>query len=136
MQLKQHCDTDETKKRKYVVPDSKTYEVPSLLWASGRVFCDYLFFYAVLKTTALVEQGTKSAWQLQAVHTMTWLCSSIFFINSCYSFWAVIGAIGQKVRPAEPPELFHMDHYNPSPWGPFGAAIEYGLAGKPIPGFS
>lgn len=110
----------------------ENFEAPSRLAASLRIVRDYLAFQAVLGMAQLLEQRTKSAWQLQALHTVTWLSSSILFINICYSSWALIGAIAQWTTPPHLLEPFRMDHYNPSPWGPIGAVIEYGLAGELI----
>lgn len=110
--------------------DVESFETPSRLAASLRIVRDYVAFQVVLGMAGLLEQRIKSAWQRQALHTVTWLSSSILFINICYSSWALIGALGQW---ATPPHLLHplrMDQYNPSPWGPIGAVVEYGLAGE------
>lgn len=39
----------------------------------------------------------------------------------------IIGEVGQWISPSE---AYQSWDYNPSPWGPVGAVIEYGLAGK------
>lgn len=131
-----HCDIDETKDHKTPIADPtsnvENSEAPSILAASLRIVREYLAFYAVLGIADLVERRTRSAWQLQALHTVTWLSSSILFINLCYSSWALVGAISQWATPAHLRGTFRMDHYNPSPWGPIGAVVEHGLAGKLI----
>ena len=108
----------------------ENFEAPSLLAASLRIARDYLAFQAVLLAAEWIEQRMQPTWHLQALHTVTWLSSSILFITICYSSWALIGAIGQWATPPDLLGPFRIDQYNPSPWGPVGAVMEHGLAGK------
>ncbi|KAK1590394.1 uncharacterized protein LY79DRAFT_217331 [Colletotrichum navitas] len=88
---------------------------------------DILVFRAVLMIAAQLEgQLVGPGWQLRALHTMTLITTSIPFINFCHSVWTMVGALGQLANPST---AFDMQRYNPSPWGPMGAMIEYGLTG-------
>ncbi|KAK2060003.1 hypothetical protein LY76DRAFT_429334 [Colletotrichum caudatum] len=88
---------------------------------------DVLVFRTVLVIAAQLDRRLVGpGWQLQALHTTTWIATSVPFINFCHSAWTVVGALGQLANPSP---AFDLQQYNPSPWGPVGAIIEYGLTG-------
>jgi hypothetical protein len=102
----------------------------SIFSALLKVLSNVLAIRIVLWAALQLENRAKeSSVQLQALHTLTWLATSVPFINFCHSGWAVVGELGQWMSPSD---LFEMDRYNPSPWGPIGATVELGLAGKYI----
>lgn len=96
---------------------------PALL----KVVLDYLAIQGVNWTSPRLEQRIESTHLLQALHVATWIIASIPFINFCHSCWMVVGEVGQWISPSE---SYQSLDYNPSPWGPVGAVIEYGLAGE------
>ena len=97
--------------------------VPAVL----KVAVDYLTLTAVNWTSPWLEQKLEVPQLLQALHVATWIIASIPFINFCHSCWMLVGEIGQHLAPSD---AYQSWEYNPSPWGPVGAVIEYGLAGK------
>lgn len=97
--------------------------LPALL----KVAVDYLTLTGVNWTSPWLEQKIESPQLLQALHVATWIFASVPFINFCHSCWMTVGEIGQWLAPSE---AYQSWEYNPSPWGPVGAVIEYGLAGK------
>jgi hypothetical protein len=94
-----------------------------------KVVLDYLAIQGVNWTSPRLEQKIESPQLLQALHVATWIIASIPFINFCHSCWMVVGEVGQWLAPSE---AYQSLEYNPSPWGPIGAVIEYGLAGTLI----
>ncbi|TLD19201.1 hypothetical protein PspLS_09804 [Pyricularia sp. CBS 133598] len=89
-----------------------------LLW-------DIFMFQSVLKIARHLDKRL-FGWQLQTLDTVTWIASSVPFINFCHSTWTLIGLSRHLVSPSS---TLNPQHYNPSPWGPMSAIIEYGLAG-------
>lgn len=69
----------------------------------------------------------ESPWKLQALYTITWLATSVPFINFCHSTCTIVGETGEWIQPSE---LYQTEQYNPSPWGPIGAIVEFGLPGR------
>ena len=97
-----------------------------------KVLVDYLAIQGVNWSSPRLEQQIESPQLLQALHVATWIIASVPFINFCHSCWMVVGETGQWLSPSE---AYQSWDYNPSPWGPVGAVIEYGLAGmlNPVP---
>jgi hypothetical protein len=85
-----------------------------------------MVFQAVLTMAAQLEAKIAVDWQLQALDTVTWIATSVPFINFCHSIWNMVGAFRQIVNPSA---TFNASQYNPSPWGPIGAIVEHGLVG-------
>lgn len=97
--------------------------VPAVL----KVLVDYLAIQGVNWTSPRLEQRLDSPHLVQALHVATWIIASVPFINFCHSCWTVVGEVGQWISPSD---TYQSLEYNPSPWGPIGAVVEYGLAGK------
>jgi hypothetical protein len=88
---------------------------------------DYLTLTGVNWTSPWLETKVQSPQLLQALHVATWIIASVPFINFCHSCWMTVGEIGQWLSPSA---AYKSWEFNPSPWGPIGAVIEYGLAGE------
>jgi hypothetical protein len=104
-------------------PKAPVGVIPALL----KVFLDYLAIQGVNWTSPRLEQKIEMPQLVQALHVATWIIASVPFINFCHSCWMVVGEVGQAISPSE---AYQSLEYNPSPWGPIGAVIEYGLAGR------
>jgi hypothetical protein len=113
-----------------ITPRGTNNKTSSILLALLKLLSDVLAIRFVLWAALQLENRVKeSSVQLQALHTLTWLATSVPFINLCHSGWALVGELGQWMSPSD---LFEMDRHNPSPWGPIGATVEFGLAGECI----
>lgn len=116
-----------SEKKKEQQPKSRKPKAPvGVLPAVLKVLVDYLAIQGVNWSSPRLEQKVESHQLLQALHVATWIVASVPFINFCHSCWMVVGELGQWLSPSE---AYQSWDYNPSPWGPVGAVIEYGLAG-------
>jgi hypothetical protein len=88
---------------------------------------DYLTLTGVNWTSPWLETKVQSPQLLRALHVATWIIASVPFINFCHSCWMTVGEVGQWLAPSA---AYKSWEFNPSPWGPVGAVIEYGLAGE------
>lgn len=116
-------DSKEQQQKKPRKPKPAVGVLPSLL----KVAVDYLTLTGVNWTSPWLESKVESPQLLQALHVATWIIASVPFINFCHSCWMTVGEVGQWLAPSA---AYQSWEYNPSPWGPVGAVIEYGLAGE------